>query len=116
MQPLILRVSTATLDREWVPGCTGSPCPSGWSVPPKVGAQDHKGARKSEGGGARAIVTSLGAEACLCPEQLLAGEAVPGPGPVWPLNIWCESKAFSSQERNAAEWDLGTGLAGQTLP
>ena len=60
-------------------------------------------------------VRSLGVEACLHPKQL-AGEAVSRPGPVWPLNIWCESKAFSSQERNAAEGGLGTGLAGQTLP
>ena len=66
-------------------------------------------------GRARVSVRSLGVEACLRPKQL-EGEAVPRPGPVWPLNIWCESKAFSSQERNAAEWGLGTGLAGQTLP
>lgn len=75
----------------------------------------------TEGLGSRGVgragisVRSLGVEACLRPKQL-AGEAVPRPGPVWPLNIWCESKTFSSQERNAAEWGLGTGLAGQTLP
>lgn len=41
-------------------------------------------------------VPGFGAEARLCPEQL-AEEAVPRPGPVWPLNIWCESKAFPAR-------------------
>lgn len=120
----ILRMNTAALGREWAPGWTGIPtlqevcaCESGssgsrrgWEVRRvrRVGAAPPASPDKVSG-------RSVRVEARLCPEQL-AGEAVPRPGPVWPLNIWCESKAFSSQERNAAERGLGTGLAGQTLP
>lgn len=94
---------------------------TGWtgSAPPKVGGSQtgEEVRRRGEPGPAPLALSSE------VPGGRPGGagppvwwEAVPGPGPAWPLNIWCESKAFSSQEWNAAEQGLGTGLAGQTLP
>lgn len=49
----------------------------------------------------------------LCPGQLVRWA---GPDCGAATEHLVQIKAFPSQDRNAAEWDLGPGLAGLTLP